>query len=287
MDLANKVVVVTGASKGIGAATARELHARGAQVALLGRDVEALKQVAGPMGDRAAWFVAEITDHESLQKAAAGVEERFGRVDVLFANAGLNRAGTIRTAHADVFAEIVDTNLIGTYRTVQVFLPALMKTKGYALLMSSISSSIAPGGMTAYAASKSGVESMARTLRMETAHLGVKIGAVHPWFAETALLHDGEDAMPTFAKTRARLAIFGKIPGPIGLIGLTLTPERCGTEIADMIEARSRKRHVPRNAGLLAFAKPAINSGVGERIQQLGLGWMMKRFDEETRGASK
>ncbi|MFI7585915.1 SDR family NAD(P)-dependent oxidoreductase [Spongisporangium articulatum] len=284
MSLTSQTVVVTGASRGIGAAAARALHARGATVALLGRDKAALADVTAELGSRAAWFVADVTDSESTAAAAKQVLDRFGQVDSLVVNAGLNLPGTVRSPAADqTFATIIETNLIGSYRTLHAFWPALEASKGYILLMSSIASSVGLGGQTAYAASKAGIESMAHTLRMETAHLGVTIGAVHPWFADTALLHTGEAAMPTFAQTRKRLAPFGRIPGPVGLIGLTLSPEEIGEVMADMVEKRARKRHVPRSSGWMNTGRPVLNSGYGEFVQQAIFGWMMKRIDKETR----
>lgn len=282
----DRVAVVTGASRGIGAATAAELARRGWQVALLGRDATALKAVTAAIGEeRAAWFVADVTDQESMESAAVAVADRFGGVDAVVANAGVYRPGTIRSLTAAAVSQVVDTNVVGAYRTVQVFLPALIRSRGYVLLMSSIASSVGMGGQSSYAASKAAVEMLARTLRMEVAHLGIGVGSVHPWFAETDLLRESEAVMPSFAGVRRRLAPLARIPGPLGLVGRTLTAQECGVAVADMVGDRARKRHVPRSAGLVASMRPVLDTGPADRAQRVLLGWLMRRVDAETEQA--
>jgi NAD(P)-dependent dehydrogenase (short-subunit alcohol dehydrogenase family) len=279
--LADQVVVVTGASRGIGAATAAELASRGAKVALLARDTEALDRVAAGLGDRVMTVFADINDSASLEQAVKAVQARFGRVDALVANAGLNQVGTINNGTPEAFSDVVVTNVVGTYRTLQAFLPALAAGRGYALLMSSVASTIGLGGQSAYAASKAGIESLAHTLRMETAHLGVRFGAAHPWFVDTDLLREGELRMPSMARFRARWAPLGRLPGLLGLAGRTLTPEECAVVLADMVARRSRRRYLPRSVGVLVLLGPIMNSEVGERIQQLIFGRMMRGIEAD------
>jgi len=281
--LADQVVVVTGASRGIGAACSRELASRGARVVLIARNVSALESVAADLGDRAACVAADITDSASLERAAKEAVSRFGRVDSLVCNAGVLGTGTVRTGTPEDFAAIVDTNLVGTYRTLHAFLPALVESRGYALLVSSIASSLGLGGQSAYAASKSGLEMLAHTLRMELRHLGVKVGAIHPWFVDTDMLGEAEQAIPSFERFRARFAPLARIPGPLGLAGATLTADECADMMADMVAGRIRRRHAPRSAGLLAFCRPGLNSGFGEAVQQLMFGHIMREIDAETR----
>ena len=147
--------------------------------------------------------------------------------------------------------------------------------------MSSVASTIGLGGQSAYAASKAGIESLAHTLRMETAHLGIRWGAAHPWFVDTDLLREGEQRMPSMAKFRGRWAPLGRLPGPFGLAGKTLTAQECAVTMADMVARRSRRRYLPRSVGMLVLLGPIMNSDLGERIQQLIFGGMMRGIEAD------
>ena len=93
-----KTVFITGAARGIGAESAERLHARGANVALVGLEPERLRQNAERLGERAAWFEADVTDLEALEAAVAGTVERFGGIDVAIANAGISFMSTLSAA---------------------------------------------------------------------------------------------------------------------------------------------------------------------------------------------
>jgi NADP-dependent 3-hydroxy acid dehydrogenase YdfG len=97
-DVAGKTVLITGAARGIGAATAERLHSRGARVALVGLEPERLEALAGRLGQRAAWFEADVTDAGALDRAVDGTLERFGAIDVAIANAGVHYVGALATA---------------------------------------------------------------------------------------------------------------------------------------------------------------------------------------------
>src|SRR4051812_43388886 len=101
--VSGKVVLITGAARGIGAASARELHARGASVALVGLEPELLAALASELGDRAAWFEADVTDRAAMDAAVAGTVERFGGIDVVIANAGISPMGTVTTLAPEAF----------------------------------------------------------------------------------------------------------------------------------------------------------------------------------------
>jgi hypothetical protein len=283
MGVQGQVVMVTGASRGIGAATARALAAGGAKVGLVARDASKLAGLARELGeDRALAVTGDITDDASITAAAQQIADRFGRIDALIANAGINHPGTVFTLSTDDFADIVNTNLTGAYRTVKAALPHVMKSGGYVLIVSSISSSVGLGGMGAYSASKAGTEMLAHTLQMELAPYGVGVGSVHPWFADTDLVREGEEAMPSFADFRAKLAPLRHVPGPIGLAGTTLTPQQCADMITRMVGRRIRKRHVPRSAGFLAFSRNLAGSRLGETAQGIIFGGMIRRLTAET-----
>src|ERR1700754_2516922 len=135
--MAGKVVLITGASRGIGAAVARKLAGEGATVALVGREPDELKQVAEDCGPDAGWWEADVTDTESLRTAVEAVVERYGRIDVVMANAGIAAPGFSRSMHPKVWERVLDVALRGVWRTVHLTLPYLLESKGYLLLVSS------------------------------------------------------------------------------------------------------------------------------------------------------
>src|ERR1700722_10100026 len=116
-SVAGKNVLITGAARGIGAATASELARRGARLSLVGLEPDLLEQNANALGDRHMWVEADVTDQAALDAAAASTVERLGGIDVVIANAGVANLGTVRTADPDEAARTITVNLIGPYRT--------------------------------------------------------------------------------------------------------------------------------------------------------------------------
>src|SRR6266516_3903944 len=203
-SLNGKVVLITGAARGIGAATARLAAARGARLSLVGFEPEELERVAADCGPETAWFAADITDSDALETAVSGTVERLGGLDAVLANAGIAVGGMVRTLPPGAFEKVVDVNLIGAYRTVRACLPAIIERRGYVLGVASIAAAAHPPGMASYAASKSGVEGFLNAFRQESAHLGVEVGVAYfPWLATD--LVSGADEHPAFAFFRSKL----------------------------------------------------------------------------------
>jgi NAD(P)-dependent dehydrogenase (short-subunit alcohol dehydrogenase family) len=208
-DLRGRTVLITGAARGIGAGVARALAARGARVALVGHEPEELEQVAADCGRDAIWFEADVTIDEDLQRAVDGTVERFGGIDVVMANAGIGTAGFVRSADPAAFERTIQVNLIGVYRTVHACLPSVIERRGYVLNVASMAAIAQLPGMSAYAATKAGVEAFSNALRAEVHHLGVDVGvAYYHWIATDMVT--GADASPVFGPMRAALK------GPIG-----------------------------------------------------------------------
>ncbi len=283
-SLAGKVVLVTGASYGVGAALARELAGRGAHVALLARTDAALEEVTASLPGEHAWFTADVTSTASLEKAVAGVVERFGRIDVVVANAGIAGYGTVFVQSPDEFARVLDVNVTGVYRTVQATLPYLCESRGFVVTMSSISTSIAPGGMGSYAVSKAAVEHLAHVLKLELDHYGIEIGTVYASWIDTPLIGRAEAAMPAFAKVKGLWALPAKVP-VVGRLwpGGTVSAERVAVLMADGIERRQRRVWVPASVWATSMARMGINSRQGERLQIWLLGKSAQRIDEDLR----
>src|SRR2546421_12799470 len=116
-DVWGKVVLITGAARGIGGEAARQLYAKGAQLSLVGIEPELLEQRAQELGSRAAWFEADVTDTEALQRAVDATVERFGGIDVVIANAGIAPIGTVSTIDPEAFERTIEIHLLGVSRT--------------------------------------------------------------------------------------------------------------------------------------------------------------------------
>lgn len=236
-SLQGKTVLVTGAARGIGAEAAQRIAARGARLSLVGLEPEELERVAAACGGGALWFEADVTDGDAMQRAVDATVAETGGIDVLVSNAGIGSGGLVRHLDSDIFARVVEVNLIGAYRAIKAALPHVIDRRGYVLQNASVAA-IAPQfpGMSAYGASKAGVEALARVLRVEVAHLGVDVGVAYFGWIDTDLVRGG-DEHAAFAHMRSR------IPGPMGK---TFPVRAAGDAIAGGIERRSASVTVPR-----------------------------------------
>lgn len=203
-SLEGQVVVVTGAARGVGALLARKLAARGASLALVGLEPDELKQVAASIGERAAGWTADVTDREAMTRVAAEVVERFGRIDVVVANAGVATGGPFLDSDPEAFDRVIQVNLLGSVTTARAFLPALLDSRGYLLQIASLAALTPAPMMAAYCASKSGVEAFAHSLRGEVGHRGVKVGVGYLSWTDTDMVR-GADEDEVLRGLRARL----------------------------------------------------------------------------------
>ncbi|MGY3202248.1 SDR family oxidoreductase [Streptomyces sp. TE5632] len=203
-SLEGKVAVVTGAARGVGELLARKLSARGAKVALVGLEPDALKQVSARLHGESGHWHADVTDHEAMARVAEEVEERFGRVDIVVANAGVANGGPFADSDPQIWRRVVEVNLIGSAVTARAFLPPLIASRGYLLQIASLAA-IAPAPMmTAYCASKSGVEAYAHCLRAEVGHRGVRVGVGYLSWTDTDMVR-GADQDEVMRELRQRL----------------------------------------------------------------------------------
>ena len=199
-DWSQKVVLITGASSGIGQALARELGRRGATLGLLARREEALRQVASEVeaaGGRAVALPADVTDAEAVRVAADQLRERFGRIDVLVANAGIGTTTDGARLEAGEFADVINVNVIGAANSVAAVLPDMVaRGEGQLVAISSLAAYRGLVKSGAYCASKAAVSAFFESLRLDLRGKGVDVTIIHPGFIKTALTEGRHAQMP-------------------------------------------------------------------------------------------
>jgi NAD(P)-dependent dehydrogenase (short-subunit alcohol dehydrogenase family) len=203
-QLSGQVVVVTGAARGVGALMARKLAQRGARVALVGLEPAELEAVAAQCGPEASHWEADVTDLEALRTTAQAIQDRYGRIDTVVANAGIAIGGPLVDSDPGAFDRVIQVNLLGSVATARAFLPALAESRGYLLQIASLAAITPAPLMAAYCASKAGVEAFAHSLRAEVAHQGVKVGVGYLSWTDTDMVR-GADQDEVLRQMRARL----------------------------------------------------------------------------------
>ncbi|PXY34602.1 short-chain dehydrogenase [Prauserella coralliicola] len=255
-----RVVLITGAARGIGAGLAERLAADGAKVALVGLEAAEQQKVADRIGPAAKSWEADVTSWDDLEQATKGVVDHFGGIDIVIANAGIASTGFVRSVDPTAFEKVIEVDLLGVWRTFRVTMPHVLERKGYLLAISSLAAITHAPGMANYAAAKAGVEAFCNSLRAEVAHFGVKVGVAHPTWIKTDLV-ESADSHPVFGKLRA---------GMPGLIGKTYPLDVALDCIEAGVKRRARTIHVPRWVGGLklirAFLPPIIELGSRSRV---------------------
>jgi len=211
-----RTVLITGAARGIGAAAAERLHACGASVALVGLEPARLEENAARLGERAAFFEADVTDLEALERAVQGTVERFGAIDVAIANAGISFTGTLATAPVEQVERTIDVNLMGVWRTDRALIGELTRSRGYLLNIASLSAVTHAPMMGPYTTAKSGVEALSDALRLELAPRGVAVGCAYFGFLDTDLVQ-ASFALPSTQGLRDQLPGFMRRPAPVSI----------------------------------------------------------------------
>ncbi|MEV8352504.1 SDR family oxidoreductase [Streptomyces niveus] len=204
VGLEGQVAVVTGAARGVGELLARKLSARGARVALVGLEVDELKDVASRLHTECEHWYADVTDHEAMTRVAQEVKQRFGKVDIVVANAGVAAGGPFVDSDPAAWRRVIEVNLIGGAVTARAFLPVLMESRGYFLQIASLAAITPAPMMTAYCASKSGVEAFAHSLRAEVGYKGVRVGVGYLSWTDTDMVR-GADEDEVMREMRRRL----------------------------------------------------------------------------------
>jgi NADP-dependent 3-hydroxy acid dehydrogenase YdfG len=180
------IAVITGASSGIGAATARALHTAGYHVALLARRAERIEQLATELGARATAITADVTDRDTLVSAANQVQD-LGGADILINNAGVMLLGPFSTHQRDDYRQMIEVNLLGAITATEVFLDQLTASKGADIVnISSVAGRTARSGNGVYAATKWGINGWSESLRQELLP-GIRVTLIEPGVVATEL----------------------------------------------------------------------------------------------------
>lgn len=203
-SLEGQVVVVTGAARGVGELLARKLSARGATLALVGLEPDELKKVSDRLHSESDHWYADVTDQAAMSRIAGEVKERFGKVDIVVANAGVATGGPLVDSDPEAWRRVIEVNLIGGAVTARAFLPVLMESRGYFLQIASLAAITPAPMMSAYCASKSGVEAFAHCLRGEVGHRGVRVGVGYLSWTDTDMVR-GADQDDVMRELRQRL----------------------------------------------------------------------------------
>jgi NAD(P)-dependent dehydrogenase (short-subunit alcohol dehydrogenase family) len=268
-----KVALVTGGASGIGAATATQLVARGAKVVLVDLDGDSLAGMVERLGEESVIsLTGDVTELADMESAVARAVERFGGLDIVVANAGIASYGSVLTVDPKIFRRLIDVNVTGVFHTVRAALPALLRSRGYILIVSSAAGYLPGPGLAGYAASKAGVEHFANSLRLELGYRGVAVGSAHMSWIDTPMVQDTKRDLASF---RERLE---QLPGPLGE---TTSAEACAEAFIRGIERRSNRVNVPNGVGLLRWLKPALSSGLAEMRARRTMKERLPPMDEE------
>ncbi len=186
-DHTGRVAVITGASSGIGEATARALAADGHRVALLARRLDRIQKLAEELGDGAIAIQADVTDRDSLVTASRRVQDELGGVDILVNNAGVMLLGPFSPELSDDYRRMIETNLLGAITTTEVFLDQLLADDGGDLVtLSSVAGRTARPGNAVYAATKWGMNGWSESLRQQL-QPDVRVIVIEPGAVATEL----------------------------------------------------------------------------------------------------
>ncbi|TXL87793.1 SDR family oxidoreductase [Streptomyces sp. IB2014 016-6] len=256
--LRGRTAVVTGAARGVGAAVARQLANRGASVALIGLEVDSLARLAHELPTESYHWHVDVTDDEAMARVADEVRDRLGAASVVVANAGVAEGGPFIGTDLVSWRRVVEVNLVGSAISAAVFLPQLLHTRGYYLQVASLASIGAAPMMSAYCASKAGVESFSQALRPELAPRGVAVGTAYLNWTDTDMIRDA-DQQAVLRELRAHM------PSPARKV---YPAEHVAVRLVDAVERRSSSVYVPgwlRGVQAVRAGLPTLVSRIARR----------------------
>lgn len=263
-----QVIFITGGASGIGLATAEQLAARGCRIVLVDRAGEEARAAAAALGEGHLGLSADVTDLKSLEEAAAETVKRFGRIDVVVANAGVGSANTVRASTADQLLRIIDINLAGQIRTVKATLEHIIESRGYMTFTCSASVLKHTPKSSAYAAAKAAIDAFAGALRLEVMHLGVEVGVFYPGWTKTPLIQ-GPSSREGSSKT---------LPWPLSI---TNEVSSVAKSYARSIEHRARTTYAPKIYRFVHWLRPFYTGLSWDRRQRTSAALNVQKWEAD------
>jgi len=242
MEFKGKIAVVTGATSGIGAATARRFAAEGAEIAAAGRNAVAL---AALKTNTIRTYQADLADEQASAQFVSAVLRDFGGIDILVNAAGIISLGSIENTPLAEYDRMMNINVRSVLQLTQLVLPSVIERRGNIVNVSSVTGTRAFPGVLAYCISKAAIDQLTRCTALELAPKGVRVNAVNPGVVRTGLHLNSGMAEDTYGAFLER----SKLTHPLGRVG---TPE----EIADLIVFLASER-----AGWITGGTFAIDGG--------------------------
>lgn len=233
-DLKDRVAIVTGGAQGIGLAVAKRLIASGAQVSLWDRDRSLVEATATDLGEQADAVVLDQTDTAAVKAAADEVAERFGRIDVLVANAGIaGPNATVADYPVDEWKSVVDINLNGVFNCCRAVIPHMIaRNYGRVVNVASIAGKEGNPNAAAYSASKAGVIALTKSLGKETAGYDIAVNCVTPAAARTRIFDQMQQSHIDYMLSKIPRARFLEVDEAASMITWLSTEENSFTTAA-------------------------------------------------------
>lgn len=258
-DPNGKVALVTGAARGIGFEVARQMHLRGASVAVVDLDAAQAREAAERIGERALGIGADVTDEGAMRAAVAEAVERFGGLDVVVANAGIApvKMGTVRGMAGEEWERVFEVDMLGVWRTVRAALPQIVERRGHVVVTSSVYAFVNGVLNSPYAVAKSGVESLGRSLRAELMPLGAGASVAYFGWVDTKMVQDAfennggrmEENLPNFLRKR-------------------IQPDEAGAAVVRGIEERAPRIFAPKWWRYVSALRGILNPLLDRRFER-------------------
>ena len=258
-DPNGKVALVTGAARGIGFETARQLHMRGASVVVVDLNASEAREAAERIGSRAIGIATDVTDHSAVMQSVAEAVEQFGGLDIVVANAGIaqGQMATTRGISVEEWERVFEVDLLGVWRTVRAALPQIVERKGHIVVTSSVYAFMNGVLNSPYAVAKAGVESMGRALRAELTPLGASASVAYFGWVDTKMVQDAT-SRPHSERLQQNTPDF---------LLKRIQPSEAGAAIVRGIEERAPRIFAPRWWRYVSALRGILNPLLDRRME--------------------